>query len=779
MIGLQGNVSRYPTQKLPRSKKTKEWGRSCVEWILANSTIQYSDLARMKANYDLYNGIISMDDFKYVTNPYGIDEKFPARFHNYDIITPKLNLLLGEEIKRAFNFRVAAINGDAVSQLQEQKKELILKYLESELLAELQKQGVQTTNEETGEVMTPPQIEKYMSYSESDIRESIANKLARYLTKKEGLEYKFNKGFSDGLIAGREIYYVGNNGSDPIVERVNPLDFDHDANPDLDFIEDGQWARHTKYCTMSEVIDLFGAELTDEEINMLEQGGYKENQTVLNFPGTQTTNNVRNDFSSSYISVTRVEWKSLRKIGFLTYYDEDFKEQEIIVDETYKPNKDAGEEIEWRWINEVWEGTKIGSSIFVNIQPKVVQYRTMDNPSICKLGYIGSTYFNKNSKPSSIIDLVKHHQYLYNVIMYRMEFEIAKAKGKKMVMDIAQIPKSQGMSMEKWMYYFESMGIAFVNSFEEGTGKFIGQNSNFNQFTAVDMSLSQSVGQYINILDKIESQVETLMGVSRQRQGAISSNETVGGVERAVVQSSHITEPLFYLHAEIKKHVLEQLIETAKVVYPNSKVISYIGDDMMRVMLEISEDFPDADYGVFVTNSAKEVKNLEDMRMVAQQAAQSGMVKLSDLATILSTDSMAEIKQAVMASERRVEEQQQAEMEHQNQLQESQNNADFEKLEYDHDRLDNREIIKGELNKEREAIKALGFAQDSDVNGNGVPDVLEYEKLMQSQLEHKDKMDLDKEKLKLEQEKIKSQERIAAKKAEIDKIKARKPSSKS
>lgn len=779
MTGLDGNVSKYPSQKLPRSKKTKEWGRSCVDWILTNSTIQYVDLARMKANYDLYNGIIDEADFTYVTNPYGIDNKFPARFHNYDIITPKLNLLLGEEIKRAFNFRVAAVNSDAVSQLQEKRKELLIRYLESELLQELQMRGAEVQNPETGEVMTPPEIERYMSYSETDIREASANKIAKYLIKRENLEFKFNKGFSDGLIAGREIYYVGSNGSDPIVERVNPLDFDHDINPDLDNIEDGQWAKHTKYCTISDIIDLFGDELTDQEIAGLETNGSADNHTVLRFPGSQNSTSVRNDFSSSYIPVTRVEWKSLRKIGFLKYYDENFEEQELIVDETYKPNKEFGETIEWRWINEVWEGTKIGASIYVCIKPKKVQYRTMDNPSICKLGYVGATYYNKNSKPSSIIDLVKHHQYLYNVIMYRMEFEIAKAKGKKMIMDVAQIPKSSGINLEKWMYYFESMGIAFVNSFEEGSGKFAGQTSTFNQFNAVDMSLSQSVGQYIGILDKIEQQVETLLGVSRQRQGAISSTETVGGVERAVVQSSHITEPLFYMHSEIKKNVISHLIETAKVVYPESKKINYIGDDMTRVMIELDEGFVNADYGVFVTNGSKEIKALEDLRLVAGQSAQSGMIKLSELATILSTDSMAEIKQSIISAERRAEQQQQAQAQQEQQMAREAQEAEFMQMEYDHDRLDQREYIKGELDKEREAIKALGFAQDQDVNNNGIPDVMEYEKLLQSKEEHNDKMNLERDKLNLESEKIKSQERIAEQKAKIDAIKARKSGSSS
>src|SRR5690606_12315665 len=119
----------------------------------------------------------------------------------------------------------------------------------------------------------------------------------------------------------------------------------------------------------------------------------------------------------------------------------------------------------------------------------------------------------------SIIDSVKSHQYLYNIIMYRMELEIAKAKGKKMIMDLAMIPKSMGIDLEKWMYYFDNIGLAFINSLEEGTGRQAGQLPNFNQFTDIDMTLSQSVGQYIGILQKIEDMVGELSGVSRQRQG--------------------------------------------------------------------------------------------------------------------------------------------------------------------------------------------------------------------------------------------------------------------
>lgn len=619
MIENRYKVHAYPKQKLPREKKDKKWQRECVDWVLqASSNNRYNNFAKIKANYDLYNNIIDAKDFEYVTNPYGVnDQNFPAKLNNYNIITPKINLLLGEEIKRPFNFRVAAVNSDAVSQMQEKRKELLLQYLESELLFELQNQGVNIQDPQAMDAMNPEQIEKYLNHSESDIRESTANKLLKYLIKKQNLEFKFNKAFKDALISDKEFYYIGVDGDEPFAEVVNPLDFDYDLDPDLDFVQDGQWARHTRYMTPNQVLDEYHKDLTDDEIGLLDGWGVDGttgNIANLAINNTAHINGVRG-INGNYLTVTRVEWKSMRRIGYLKYYDDNLEEQEMIVDESYKPNKEEGETIEWDWISEVWEGTKIGEAIYVRIRPKKVQYRSIDNPSICKLGFVGTTYNARNSESTSLMDLVKHHQYLYNVIMFRMEFEIAKAKGKKMVMDLAQIPRSQGIDLEQWMYYFDSLGIAFINSFEEGNGTLgAGKTSNFNQFTAVDMSLSQSIGQYIGILNKIEEQCETLMGVSRQRQGAISSSETVGGVERAVVQSSNITEPIFFMHSEVKKQVLNHLIETAKVVMPESKKINYIIDDTNRVFLEINEEFINADYGVFVTNSSKEVASLENLK---------------------------------------------------------------------------------------------------------------------------------------------------------------------
>ena len=236
--------------------------------------------------------------------------------------------------------------------------------------------------------------------------------------------------------------------------------------------------------------------------------------------------------------------------------------------------------------------------MILNVEPMPNQSRSMDNPRSVKLPYVGRVYNCTNSVQTSLIDLLKPHQYLYNIVWYRLETELAKAKGKKMVMDIAMIPKSEGIDLDKWMYFFDNVGLAFVNSFEEGKEKFQGQTSNFNQFTSIDMGLSQAVGQYITILTKIEGLMDRVVGIPQQSEGDTKASETATGVQTSVTQSSYITEPWFYIHNEIKLKVLEALIETAKFAYPGQKKLQYITDDVQRVFMTVDMDkFADSDYG--------------------------------------------------------------------------------------------------------------------------------------------------------------------------------------
>jgi len=800
-MGFESQSSIYPPQKLSRKEKDEKWYIQNINYFLnlstplslgtgyaTNAAGEVSDYANMAANYDLVNNIVNENDFNYVTHPYGENLEFPAKLRHHDLISPKMKVLLGEEIKKPFEYKVVVTNEEAVSEIEEQRKEMLLQAMEQELIESMKKSGLippspqqdssQDPSSPNTQSPTPPspienftqeEIAKYQNYSFNDLREVTANRVLEYLHKDLNLDFLFNKGFKHGLISGCEFYYIGTKNGEPIVECINPLDFFYNSSLDTDEVEKAQFGVYIKYCKVHDIINQYFSQLTEEQLNILDTGTYFSASTSnlgeggitdRGIPITYGRPQFRDHNGTGYIRVAILEWVSLRKVGFLKYFDENLEEQEMVVDETYVPNAKSGEVVEWKWISEVHTGTKIGDGIYIDMKPKELQFRTNDNPSECKLGFFGGLYNNLNSRNTSFVDYLKTGSYLYDIIWYRLELEIAKAKGKKMVVDLAQIPKSQGMDLEKWMYYFDSVGLAFINSFEEGTGSMgQGRTSSFNQFTSVDMSLSQSVGQYITILDKIERMIEDLSGVSHQRQGSVANSETVGGVHSSIVQSSFVTEPIFYRHNEIKKNVLSGLIEAAKYCWKEGgKKINYIMDNMSRMIINISDQFLNADYGLFVSNQARDTQVLEGLRALANQAIASGTMSLKEATVILQSNSIAEIKNTIEQSEAAKQEEQATQQQYQLQQIEANKQAALAQIQFTESQKNQREQDKNAALIEIAQINSFKGAKNDDVNQDSIPDQLELAKFEQKKQD--------------DEEERRLMERITDKKIEAEKYKA-------
>lgn len=792
--------NNIPRQKLPKRQKTKEWGKQVIEalegYIVSDTHSPSSSVIQKQINYDLYNGKLNPDDFEYVTNPYGLKQgEFPANLQHYDIISPKINLLIGEEIKRPLNFRAVTTNSDAVSEIEAEKVEII----KQELTKVFQKAFMGGQPGPNGEPKTPEELDKYLKYEYQDMREQTAHDLLKYLQEKERLLFKFNEGFKDALIAGQEIYWVGIVGGKPVVRVCNPNDITVITDRDNNYIEDAQAIIEERYMAMGTIIDEFYDELGEKGIEKVEEmsnfgSGRSSSQQDINYPVSEIRIQGPESYSRSFsklsvfdgegnIRVIRVEWKSLKKIGFLQIFDPLTEEwNEEIVDEDFElPSESTKDKdgfynwtdemtdlpmrLKWDWVNEWWEGTKIGDDLFVGIQPKPNQRRALDNPAICKSGYVGYLYNARNSESISLIDRMKPYQYMYNILMYRTELAFAKSKGKLAVMDIAQIPRSEGWDVDSWLYYLESMGIMFINSHEEGAQ---GQQATFNQFSAIDLTMGNYINQHVMMLNQIKTELEELAGVSRQRMGQISSSELVGNTERAVTQSSHITEYWFSNHDEIKRRVYEALIDVAKMAYKGTKKLQYVLSDMSRVFIDLEEGmFDDTEFGVFITNSSKDIKALETMRMAAQNAMQSGSMKIETFAKMMQTDSLAEITRALESSEEQTQNRQ-AQMEEQNrqaQLQAAQiaQQTELEKQAREDGRTDRNNATKIEVAR----IQAQARLLDTDLNNNGVKDSIDREKYI---TENNRKMQEMENKRELENRKLDMKERELQLKKEQSKV---------
>ena len=657
----------FPAQKIPTSKKTKQWYIDCIngaEVVGLNRNLE--EHRKMEVWNNMDNDIIDADEVEEIFNPMQLENAvFPASMKNYPLSVPKIDLLQGEEIKRRFDWNVRAKNLDTYSSYQSTLSDMLMEMLIDEL-----------TNEAFSEQEAQQRITrfgKYAAYEWKDKHELTATRVLQYLWREQDLRDNFSKTFRDALVFGKSIFRVDVEGEEPIATRVDPRSVFAVRRGDSERIEDSDIVMEITYEAVGKVIDEFYDYLKPSEIDSIEsahrltsQGnslGYSHQlppiYSNLDFGNGDGFVDITEFNQSSYkfglpydnegnVRVVRARWLGRRKIGRLTYFDENGDEQERLVPESYKIDKEAGEQVKWIWINEAYEGTKIGEDIYVKMQPREVQMRHFGNKSKCFLGYVG-TDFGK-----SLMARMEPYQYLFNVYMYRLEMVLAKYKGPIYELDVSKVPDD--WEIDKWMYYAEALGWAVTDPFNEGkkgasTGKLAG---NFNTTGKVlDPNIGSYIQQIVMMLQYIEKMIGDISGVNDQRLGQVDNRETVGGIERAVTQSSHITERWFFVHDEMKKRVMLALLDTAKYAWRkyDSKKLNFVLDDMSRQFIEFNgDDIASTEFDLFITNSSKDMEIRQVLKQLSQAAVQNG-ASMGIIIDVLRSDSITEMSRKIEREE--------------------------------------------------------------------------------------------------------------------------------
>lgn len=679
-----------PPQQLPFNRKNRAWRKKHLDWADSKTFFNYSlvrkSVIHKKINYDLLNGKLHMTDLELIINPDNIKAGFiPDRIQHYPIMNSKLNVLRGEESKRVFDFRVVITNPNAISEIENNKK--------AELFQKLQYIIANSSQSEEEFNQEIEKLNDYYSYEWQDMREIRANALLNHYMKEYNMPLLFNNGFMDAMAVGEEIYQCDIVGGEPVIERLNPLKVRVFKSGYSSKIEDADIIIIEDYWSPGKVIDTYYESLSKKDIeyieklpdhvgqaavdsmdNVDERYGYVNNNMIgeeistdgfyfdpLNLFSDSISNSLLPYDLAGNLRVLRVYWKSKRRIKKVKSYDPETGEEIYsFYPETYIANKDMGEEEQSFYINEAWEGTKIGTDIYVNMRPRAIQYNRMGNLSRCHFGIIGSIYNLNDNRPFSLVDIMKQYNYLYDTIHDRLNKMLSRNWGKIINLDLAKVPK--GWDVEKWIYYAKVNGLAVIDSFKEGnvgasTGILSGALNNASS-GVIDAEFGNSIQQQINFLEFIKMEMSEVVGITRQREGQVSNRETVGGVERATLQSSHITEWLFTQHDDVKKRVLECFLETAKIALRgrNKKFQYILSDNSMRVMDIDGDEFSEADYGLVVDNGQGTQELSQKLDVLAQAALQNQTLSFSTIMKLYSSSSLAEKQRLVERDEQAIQE---------------------------------------------------------------------------------------------------------------------------
>ena len=802
-------IPNFPPHQLPFKRKNKEWRKKFVDWadsktFSTNSLVRKSVMHK-KINYDLLRGVLHMSDLELILNPDHLKAGFiPDKITHYPIMNSKLNVLIGEESKRVFDFRVVITNPNSISEIENTKRDAIRERLQ-QLLSD------DSLNEDDFNQKLE-QMNDYFTYEYQDMREVRANCLINHYMKELNIPLEFNKGFKDAATVAEEIYQCDIRGGEPTFEKVNPLKIRVYKSGYSNKIEDADMIAIEDYWSPGKIVDTYYEEIeslsaSDKKklIDLLDNnvaGAAADHDSMDNIDDRNGFININligdeaiaangyyfdpmglfsdgvDDSMMPYdiagnVRVLRVYWKSRRKIKKVKSYDPETGEETFdFYPENYIIDTDKGEEETIFWVNEAWEGTKIGKDIYIGMRPRAVQYNRLSNPSRCHFGIVGSIYNMNDDRPFSLVDMMKPYNYLYDAIHDRLNKHLAKNWGKIVQLDLAKVPK--GWDVEKWLYFAKTNNLAIVDSFKEGNsglakGHLAGSLNNASS-GVIDAEMGNIIQQEINLLDFIKMEMSDVVGISRQREGQISNRETVGGVERATLQSSHITEWLFYMHEDVKKRALECFLETAKIALKGRtlKFNHILGTGAIQISEIDGDEFAENDYGLIVDSSNATQELNSKLDMLAQAALQNQALGFSTIMKLYGSCSLAEKQRMVEANEKKLQEQQQQQQQQQMEIQQMQiqqqaatEQARMEQEYKIHSEDNETKILIAEINSQAEADRLA--LMNKDYAEEDVYTQKDKAELAEQIREFDLRLKLDREKLAHEKSKDKKEQALKSK----------------
>lgn len=737
------DLKNLPPQMLAYNRKTKEWRRAHLDW--ADRRTYYfgnmvrNSLLKKRVNYNLINGVLDMRDVELILNPDNVNALYvPESIQHFPIMNSKLHVLQGEESKRRFEFKVVVTNPNSISEIENSK----LSMLQEQVQAMIEDENL--SEEEFDKELD--KLSYYFDYQWQDMIEMRASTILSHYMKELNIPKTFNDGFMDAMICGEEIYQCDIVGGEPTFERLNPLKVHIFKNGFSNRVEDADLIILIDFWSPGRILDTYFDVLTKKDVDSIDKlastfssdsmynidernafintteidgtdisgGTIVENFLLMGQSGFSATSNYY-DLQGN-IRVLRLYWKSKRKIKKVKSYDPETGEEIFdFYPETYIIDKTLGEEEEIFWINEAWEGTKIGPDIYVNMRPRIVQYNRISNPSRCHFGIVGSMYNLNDSRPFSLVDMMKPYAYFYDVIYDRLNKAIAANWGKIVKLDLAMVPKN--WEIDKWLYYAKVNHVAVTDSFKEGNGgaaqgKIAGALNNQSS-GVIDAEQGNYIQEHINLLEFIKNEMGEVAGITRQREGQISNRETVGGVERSNLQSSHITEWLFTMHDDVKKRALECFLETTKIAMRGrNKKFQYITSDGAIKSLEIDGDtFADSDYGI-VVDASPETQNLASkLDVLAQAALQNQTLSFSSIMKIYTSSSLSEIRRTIEKDEQAIQERQAEQAQQEQEIAQQQMQAEMEMKQAEMDFQDMLNQRDNETKILIEQIKQSGNAE--------------------------------------------------------------------
>ncbi len=816
----------FPDQfKTTKEKEDDSYIKNTMDYFSNKAYAEYmKNRDSFVKNYDLMKGILRQADFyqdtdvKSFTDVLEEDLKLPAYVKHYSIITTPVNELIGEMSKRPDTYRIKAFDDDSRSEELQEKTDILQQYVIASIkqkLAIKAKEAGEDINEEDLQAMTMEQVQDQLD-SYTSVAEKWANHVLTCQKADFNIKEKSEEAFRDLCISARQFYHIYEDNSKLgfNIEVANPKNTWFLTTPDKKYISDpsgranGAYAAGTvQVMEFSEIIESF-PDLSKDEIDhlrsslqdyglinvresnlgnpnagegidtikydtfdplvlqtrmMIESEMKENNDGLKDFLGL--TSNV-SSFGYKYV-VVRAYWLSKTKIGKLIYMDEMGNEQSMIVDESYISKTIPTQiSLEWGWMNQWYQGVKIGPDIYHMKPFKLLPY--------CPI--IGTIYEQKNTEARSLVDMMKPFQVLYNISMNQLYKLLEKEIGNVASINIRRVPTPKDGdaqdALDIWEMEAKERGIIFDDDSPENTKAPV---SNTSIAKNIDLTRTNEIQSRYNLAIQLKAECWELIGMSRERMGSVSASQSATGTNTAMQQSYSQTEPLFVAHEYVLGQLYQGIIDASLYVESAKPLstMSYITSEGQSAFVQVNgADIRFRDLKVFATNRPEDTQMFNEIRALAQPLMQNGG-SLYDVIELYSTKSMREMKKTFKElRDQQIAERKVASEQAQQQLDQAQQQAaaaleQAKQIRFAEIANENEQNELDRINKKEVAnINALGRNENAtaDADSSGLSDALEMTNLgltqTKNQLDYQTKL-----------QDINSKNNIAARKEAIDKEK--------
>jgi hypothetical protein len=685
----------FPDQfRTEKQKQNEGYIKNTMDYFANRGYAEYvKNRESFAKNYDLVKGILRSEDFyesedvKSFTEMLEGDLDLPNYVKHYSILTTPINELLGELTKRPDTYKVKAFDDESKAEELEFKTQLMQQFIMMKAKEKIMSQNPGISDEELAEITLKEVEDDLIDYTSQ--AEKWANHILTALKAEFNLKELSEEAFRDILVSSREFYHIyeDNSRTGFNVEVLNPKLTWYLTTPDMKYTTDvsgrnkGAYAAGTvKVMELSEIIEAI-PELTKKEIDHLREG--LEDYGLVNARESNLTNGVKpgidsitydtydplvlqtkmliesemkenNDelkdflgltnnvsaFGYKYVVVTAY-WVSKKKIGELVYFDEETQTPvTVLVDENYKVGSHPTEiSITWGWVNQIYQGRKIGPEIYHMRPYKLLPY----------IPIIGTIFEQKNTEARSLVDMMKPFQVLYNVALNQLYELLKKEIGNVASVNIRRVPRvkdGDGQDdIDIWEMEARERGIIFDDDSPENTKSPV---SNQSVARNVDLTRTNEIQSRYNLAVQMKNECWELIGMSRERMGSVAASQTATGTNTAIQQSYAQTEPLFVAHEYVMGQLYQAMVDAAQYLEstkPDSTV-SYVTSEGQSSFISVTGgEIALRDLKVFLTNRPEDTRMFNEIRQLAQAIIQNGG-SLYDVIEMYSTQSVRDLKRS-------------------------------------------------------------------------------------------------------------------------------------